>query len=158
MKTKTSADKDSEEKTLVVGFMLGGEDLAIDISQVREIIRIPKITAVPNSSGFVEGVINLRGQVTTVLNLGKRLGIEDAVPDEKEGKIIIIEANEKAFGIIVDNVLGVVNVESENITDPASLLGAEKADFIKGIGRMDDRLVILLEPLKLFSPEEMATA
>lgn len=156
MKTKASVEKDSEEKILVVGFILGGEDLALDISQVREIIRIPKITTVPNSSEFVEGVINLRGQVKTVLNLRKRLGMEEAVPDESEGKIIIVEAADKTFGIIVDKVLGVVNVKSENITDPASLLGAEKADFIKGIGRMDDRLVILLEPLKMFSPEEMA--
>lgn len=158
MKSKAAVDKDSEEKILVVGFVLGGEDLALDIGQVREIIRIPKITKVPNSSEFVEGVINLRGQVKTVLNLRKRLGMEEGVLDESEGKIIIIEAYEKTFGIIVDKVLGVLNVNSENITDPASLLGAERADFIKGIGRMDDRLIILLEPLKLFSPEEMASA
>jgi purine-binding chemotaxis protein CheW len=158
MKSKVSVDKGTEEKILVVVFILGDEELAVEINQVREIIRIPRITKVPNSSEFVEGLINLRGQVKTVLNLRKRLGIEKGVVDDKEGKIVIVEANEKTFGIIVDKVLGVLNVESENITDPASLLGGEKADFIKGIGRMDDRLVILLEPRKLFSPEEMAAA
>jgi purine-binding chemotaxis protein CheW len=158
MKSKVSLDKDTEEKILVVVFILGGEELALAVNQVREIIRIPSITTVPNSSEYVEGVINLRGQVKTVLNLRKRLGMEEGVLDDKEGKIIIVEANEKTFGIIVDKVIGVLNVESENITDPASLLGAEKVDFIKGIGRLDDRLVILLEPIKLFSQEEMAAA
>jgi purine-binding chemotaxis protein CheW len=158
MKSKGSLDKDTEEKILVVVFILGGEELALAVNQVREIIRIPSITTVPNSSEYVEGVINLRGKVKTVLNLRKRLGMEEGVLDDKEGKIIIVEANEKTFGIIVDKVIGVLNVESENITDPASLLGAEKVDFIKGIGRLDDRLVILLEPIKLFSQEEMAAA
>jgi purine-binding chemotaxis protein CheW len=158
MKSKVSLEKDIGEKILVVVFILGDEDLALEVNQVREIIRIPSITKVPNSSEFVEGVINLRGQVKTVLNLRKRLGMDEGVLDDKEGKIIIVEANENTFGILVDKVIGVLNVKSENITDPESLLGGEKVDFIKGIGRMDDQLVILLEPIKLFSQEEMAAA
>ena len=155
MASNDTGVKDSREELQVVIFTLGDEELAFDIGEVREIVRIPEITRVPKAPRFVEGVINLRGQIKTVLNLKKKLGLKDEVVD-KEGKIIIVEKKEQTFGIVVDSVVGVFKIRTEHITDPSSLLGGEKSDFIRGIGRMDDRLVIILEAERLFSLEEMA--
>ncbi len=146
---------DAEDNVQVVVFSLGEEDLAFEINQVREIIKIPEITKVPNSSDYVEGVINLRGQIKAVLNLKRKLGMDDEKIDAG-GMIIIAEKGDQTFGIIVDEVVGVFRVKNEDVTESPSILGGEKSDFIRGIGRMDDRLLIFLEPGRLFSTEEMA--
>jgi purine-binding chemotaxis protein CheW len=155
MASSASITEGPGEEIQAVVFHLGEEDLAFEINGVREIIKIPEITKIPNSSDFVEGVINLRGQIKTVFNLKKKLGMKKGKA-QKEGRIIIAEKNELSFGVIVDSVLGVFRVKSEDITAPSTFLGDEKSDYIKGIGRLDDRLVILLDPEKLFSVEELA--
>jgi purine-binding chemotaxis protein CheW len=155
MVSNASNTEGAGEEFQAVVFHLGEEDLAFEINRVREIIKIPEITTIPNSSEFVEGVINLRGQIKTVLNLKKKLGMQND-PAQKEGRIIIAEKSGMSFGVIVDSVVGVFKVKSEDITATSDFLGDDKSDYIKGIGRLDDRLIILLEPEKLFSLEEMA--
>jgi purine-binding chemotaxis protein CheW len=176
MASSASITEGPGEEIQAVVFHLGEEDLAFEINGVREIIKIPEITKIPNSSDFVEGVINLRGQIKTVFNLKKKLGMKKGKA-QKEGRIIIAEKNELSFGVIVDSVVGVFKVKSEDITAPSmivdsvvgvfkvkseditapsTVLGDEKSDYLKGIGRLDDRLVILLDPEKLFSVEELA--
>jgi purine-binding chemotaxis protein CheW len=153
MGSKAPLESVEKEKMLVVVFALGEEDLAFEIQSVREIIRIPRITKVPNTSEFVEGVINLRGQITPVINLRRKLGLSGEEVSS-EGKIIIIESHDQAFGVIVDRVVGVLSVETAEITDPSKLLGGDRTDFISGIGRLGERLVIMLTPDKLFSSKE----
>lgn len=155
MVSNTAITEDSGEEIQVVVFSVGDELLAVGINNVREILKVPDITRVPKSPKFVEGVINLRGTITTVLNLKRKLGMKDTKA-EVDGRIIIVEHNEGAFGIIVDTVIGVLRINSENITDPSSILGSENVDFIMGVGKMEDKLVILLDPGKLFSTGEMA--
>lgn len=155
MDSNASETEKSKDEIQVVVFTLGNEDFAFDISDIKEIIRVPDITTVPNSPDFVEGVINLRGQIKTVLNLKKRLGSNE-IEIKEDGRIMIVENDGQSFGVIVDSVIGVFKIEREQISDPSSLLGKERSDFIRGIGRIDDRLVILLGPEKLFPLEEMA--
>ena len=153
MGSTASLENSEKEKILVVVFMLGEEELAFEIQSVREIIRVPRITKVPNASEFVEGVINLRGQIKPVINLRRMLGLPVAEVSS-EGKIIIIESHEQTFGVIVDRVVGVLSVETAEITDPSKLLGGDRTDFISGIGRLGERLVIMLTPEMLFSSKE----
>jgi len=157
MVSKASLESAEKEKILVVVFTLGDEDLAFEIQSVREIIRIPNITTVPNTSEFVEGVINLRGQIKPVINLRRKLGL----PEKKaaiDGKIIMIESDEQVFGVIVDRVVGVLSVETSEITDPSKLLGGDRTDFISGIGKLGERLIIMLTPEKLFTAKETLSA
>ncbi|GBE17681.1 MAG TPA: chemotaxis protein CheW [Euryarchaeota archaeon] len=153
MGSTASLENSEKEKILVVVFTLGEEELAFEIQSVREIIRVPRITKVPNASEFVEGVINLRGQIKPVINLRRMLGLPVAEVSS-EGKIIIIESHEQTFGVIVDRVVGVLSVETAEITDPSKLLGGDRTDFISGIGRLGERLVIMLTPEMLFSSKE----
>lgn len=131
----------------VVSFKLGEEEYGIDIHKVREIIRIPKITRVPHAAGFIAGVINLRGEIKTVLNTKKILKMKD---DEirKDGKIIIIEKNRESFGILVDSITGVIKVNKENIFPPEKIISKEASELLKGICRLGERLIILIEPDK----------
>jgi purine-binding chemotaxis protein CheW len=155
MSAGASIAKGAGEEIQVVVFQLENEDLAFEINKVREIIKIPDITIIPNSSEYVEGVINLRGQIKTVLNLKKRVGIKEENKGV-DGKIIIVEYKDRTFGILVDSVLGVYRLGIENITDSSSIMAGERSDFILGIGRIEERLVLLLEPGTLFSSEEIA--
>lgn len=145
-----------EEEQIVV-FNLDEEALAFEINFVKEIVNIPPITPVPRSGEFIEGVINLRGQISTVLNLKKRLGMDD-LGNGKNGKIIILEKKDQAYGVMADGVLGVFKISQKDIQDPSSVFNGEEIEFIKGIVKLDDQLVILLEPDALISREEIGVA
>ncbi len=155
MSKAAPAARGSVAEVQVVLFKSGGEDMALDINCVREILKIPEITAVPNAPDYVDGVINLRGKIKTVVNLKKRLGSKNKFNSD-QGMIIITEKGDQSYGILVDSVEGVCKIQEEDITDPESILGNEKSDLIKGICRLNERLVIMLEPEELFSLEEIA--
>jgi purine-binding chemotaxis protein CheW len=142
MASNAKVTEDSVEEIQVVVFTLGEEFLCLDIKNVREIIRIPDITRVPRSSPFIEGVINLRGQIKTVLNLKKRIGLKKTAVNE-DGRIIIAENDARSYGMLVDSVLGVFGLSVGEVSDPSTVLGGENAEFILGIGKIEDKLVLL---------------
>ncbi|ASJ16087.1 chemotaxis protein CheW [Thermococcus chitonophagus] len=135
----------------VVAFRLGNEEFCLEISKVREIKEMMPITRVPNAPDFVEGVINLRGQITTVVNLKKLLGYYDD-EDLSNKKIIIAEVNGEIVGVIVDAVSDVLTLTEDQIEQPPKTL-ASKVDmrFIKGIAKINngERLLIMLDLDKL---------
>ncbi|AEH25206.1 chemotaxis protein CheW [Pyrococcus yayanosii] len=135
----------------VVAFRLGNEEFCLEISKVREIKDMMPITRVPNAPDFVEGVINLRGQITTVVNLKKLLGYYDE-GDLENKKIIIAEVNGEIVGVIVDAVSDVLTLTEDQIEQPPKTL-ASKVDmrFIKGIAKINngERLLIMLDLDKL---------
>lgn len=136
--------------------MVGNEEFCLDISKVREIKEMMPITRVPNAPDFVEGVINLRGQITTVVNLKKLLGYYDIDEDLSKKKIIIAEVKDEVVGIIVDAVSDVITLTDEQIEQPPKTL-ASRVDirYIKGIAKINDgeRLLIMIDLDKLLGDE-----
>jgi len=132
-----------DQRQLVV-FLLAGELYGVDIHQVREIIRVPEVTRVPRTPDFVEGVINLRGSVIPVIDLRKRFlmppGAEDA-----DRRIVVVEMGEQTLGVIVDAVSEVLRLEGDRIEPPSPYIVSLDTQYITGIARLEDRLVILLD-------------
>jgi purine-binding chemotaxis protein CheW len=139
----------------VVFFRLGTEEFGVRIDQVKEIIEVPHITRMPRAPSFIEGVINLRGEVVAVIDLVKQFDLP-ASARGKETRIIVAEADNNIVGMIVDSVPEVLRISAENI-DPTPALIESRIDtrYIEGIGKLEDRLFILLDLSKVLSPEEM---
>jgi len=137
----------------LVAFMLRDEEFAVDIQQVREVLKMTRITPLPRSLEFVEGVINLRGEVIPVVDLRKRFGLEEGSRDD-QNRIIIVEINESEVGLIVDSVSEVVRLPENSIQKaPGSVAGA-RTDLIKAVGKIDERLIIILDLEKILTSEE----
>ena len=134
----------NNEMQLVI-FKLGTEEFGVDIAQVREIIRVGEITRIPGSPRYVDGVINLRGQVTTVVNLRSRLGLDGKAMDTN-ARIMIMEVNKNIVGVMVDSVTEVKNLDSNQIEPlPEALSSAVSSEYIQGVGKLDSRLLILVD-------------
>ena len=131
-----------------------GEHYGVRISQVQEIIRVGNITIVPNAPSYMEGVINLRGRVLPVLNIRKRLKLPEA-ENSKESRIVVTEVNDKIIGLLVDSVSHVIRVQSEQIEDaPEEILEAE-TDYITGVIKLKEQIIILLDLEKLLIREKI---
>jgi purine-binding chemotaxis protein CheW len=143
----------SSELLQLVSFIIGNEEFALDILFVHEINRMLQITKVPNSPDFVEGVINLRGRVIPVIDLRRKLGMEKK-PHDKNTRIIVVEVEGKTVGFIVDAVNEVLRIP-KNITEaPPELVAGVNSEFIKAVGKLEDRLLILLDLEKIISNEQ----
>ncbi len=150
------ATKDLNTELLqFVSFNLGDEEYAIEILKVQEIIRMIEITRVPNSPEFINGVINLRGRVIPVLDLGKRIGLPEK-EHSGDSRIIVVEIQNKVIGFIVDKVNIVLRI-NQNIVEPTpELVGKIESEFISGIAKMEKNLLILLDLDKVISQPEMS--
>jgi purine-binding chemotaxis protein CheW len=141
----------------LVSFEIGVEEYAIPILAVQEINRMMPITRVPNSPPSVEGVINLRGRIIPVIDLRKRFGQKPA-EDATDARIIVVEVGTagRVLGFTVDRVNQVLRL-SRDIVDPAPTLGQQaSADFVQGVGKLNDRLLILLDLERLFSRTDLS--
>jgi len=134
------------EEQLVV-FKLGGEDYGIEINQVREIIRKREITPVPRQPVYVEGVINVRGTIIPVVNLKKRFGLPG--DPSTQPHTIIVESGEGLVGILVDSVSEVIRVPHDRIHHPPSVSMGVDSQYLRGICRVGDRLLIYLDVKKV---------
>ncbi len=158
MPKESYKDKDSEIKDKeiqLVVFQLGNEEYGVDVSQVKEIIRMQKITKVPRSPEFVEGVINLRGQLITVIDLRKRFNI--AARDISDNtRIVVAEVKNNPVGMIVDSVSAVLRIPEKDIDPTPSAIATEiDADFLKGVGKVGERLIILLDLARVLTEGEV---
>lgn len=140
-----------EELQLVV-FSLAKEEYALPITKVHEINRLVSITQLPQTPEFMEGIINLRGRIIPVIDLRKRfaLAIADYTDDSR---IIVVGIGEQTVGIIVDAVTEVVRLHSDNIEPPPTTF-AIASKYIQGVGKLDNRLLILLDLDRIFSTDE----
>jgi len=145
--------KGSTDILQLVGFLIGKEEFAVDILKVQEINRITQITKVPNSPEFVEGVINLRGKVIPILDLRIRMGMSKRTQDNNT-RIIVVEVAGKTIGFIVDEVTEVLRIPRTVIENPPELVSGINSDFITGVGKLEDRLLILLDLDRILSVEE----
>lgn len=141
------------EEQLVV-FQLGDETYGIEISAVHEIIRMQSITKVPRTPEFVEGVINLRGRIVPVIDLHKRFNL----PLEEEtahSRIIVVEVKGVTVGMIVDSVSEVLRLPQANIDPPPpAITGGIETEYLRGVGKWEERLIILLDLDKVLEQSE----
>lgn len=136
----------------LVVFQLGTEEYAVSIAQVKEIIRYGGATKLPNTSEYMEGIINLRGKVIPVVDLAKRFGL---ARQRNEGvQAVIVEAAGQEVGVIVDEVKEVLRIEDSAIESVQTEI-TNSGEFLRGIGKLDERLLIILNLDELFSWEEM---
>jgi purine-binding chemotaxis protein CheW len=132
-------------KTLqVVTFALGSEEYGVDIAQVQEINRMVTITHVPRAPQFMEGVINLRGQLIPIIDLRSRFGM-DRAERTKNTRIVVTEIGSKRIGMVVDSVSEVLRIPVEQIEDAPDLVAGVDTEYIRGVGKMGDRLIIMLD-------------
>jgi len=143
----------SREVLQLVTFRLGGEEYATDILKVQEINRMVEITSVPHTSHYVEGVINLRGKVIPVVNLRKKFGME-AKEADGQSRIMVVDVG-TTIGLIVDSVSEVLRLPSDTVEPPPPMTGGVGSEFIKGVGKLQDRLLILLDIDKLLGHNDM---
>ena len=137
----------------LVSFVIEGEEFGIDILQVQEIIRPMQITRVPNAPAFVEGVINLRGKIVPVIDLRKRFGLRARARD-KDTRIVVVELVENVVGFMMDAVREVIRVDPSVIEPPPDLAIGIDAQYIKGVAKLEDRLLILLELEEVLTEDE----
>jgi len=154
--TSIQTEESAEDFLQLVIFQLAGEEFGVEIMQVQEIIRMPDITRIPQSPEYVGGVINLRGKIIVVINLDTRFGLEAKELDE-DSRIIIVEVGENVVGMVVDSVSEVLQIPAANVDPAPEIISAKiQADYLRGVGKLDDRLLILLNLEKVLSAEEMA--
>ena len=159
MKMTDASIEESEEngEAQFVVFQIGNEEFGIDIAHVREIIKVPQITKMPSTPSFIEGVLNLRGMITTVMDLRKRLDIEGT--DSNLARIIIVELGDASIGLVVDSVTEVLRLPSADVEPTPTFSTGVTTEYIKGVGKVgggEDRLLILLDVSKILSEEEFS--
>jgi purine-binding chemotaxis protein CheW len=143
-----------EKELQVVGFRIGEETFGVRIGSVREIVRVPEITSVPNAQETIEGVINLRGKIIPVMDLRKRFGQTDIQPDKKN-RILVVELENKLVGLIVNSASEVLKIPPSEIESPGSLFADGESSYVTGVGKLKGRLIILLDLGKLLHQREL---
>jgi purine-binding chemotaxis protein CheW len=147
-----SGAANSEDQQLVV-FQLGAELYGVEISRVHEIIRLQTITRVPRAPAFVEGVINLRGKVISIINLPRRFGLP-VTDHTRASRIVVVEVNDQVIGMVVDGVSEVLRIANSTIEPPSPVVAGVDAEYVQGIAKLPERLVILLDLDRVLTRDE----
>lgn len=141
----------------MVTFTLESQEFAVDINQVREVIYKEEVNPLPQAAHFIEGVLDLRGEVIPVVCLRKRFQIPVEKKDE-DARILIVEMQgQNSVGLVVDSVTEVLRFTPGDIHPPPSAVAGIRTDLINGVGKIDDRLLLILDLEKLLTSEEMFT-
>jgi len=138
----------------IVGFRVGRETFGVPISLVHEIVRVPEITAVPDAPGYVEGVINLRGKIISVLDLRKRFGEKQISPSRKN-RILVVEVEGKMVGLIVDSASEVLKLPDTDIDVPPHIYAEGDINYVTGVGKLNGRLIIMIDLTKVLQKGEL---
>ncbi len=141
------------ETIQVVSFKLGSEEYGVDIAQVQEINRMVAITHVPRAPQFMEGVINLRGQLIPIIDLRTRFAMERA-EHTKNTRIVVTEIGTKRVGMVVDSVSEVLRLGTDAIEPAPEMITGVDTEYIRGVGKIEDRLIILLDLARIISSGE----
>jgi purine-binding chemotaxis protein CheW len=151
-------DAEQEKLIQLVGFTIGRELFGVDILMVQEIIRAAPITPVPNSPDFVEGVINLRGNILPVIDLRKRLNLYNGEVLQKDTWILILDIQNKITGFIVDSVTEVLKIQDETIEAAPDIITAGlESQYLRGVCDIGTQLLILLDFQQILLREELHT-
>src|SRR5246127_789156 len=132
----------------IVGFQVWRETYGVPITSLHEIVRVPEITAVPDAPEYMEGVINLRGKIVSVIDLRKRFGIKETTPSRRN-RILVVEFNGRLSGLIVDSASEVLKIPPIDIEPPPAVLQEGGLNCVTGLGKYKGRLIMLLDTSKL---------
>lgn len=147
-------DNSAEERMQLVSFILDNEEYGVEVLKVREIIRMPNITRVPNTPHYVEGVINLRGKVIPIISLRKRFCLDEVEGDSRT-RIMVMDMTNELTGFIVDSVAEVIRITSGEIQPaPPVVSGSVDQEYLSGVINREDRLLVLLDLERLFTEEQ----
>ncbi len=147
------AEMTREGETQLVVFVLASEEFACNIADVREVLKMISITPLPRSINFVEGVINLRGEVIPVIDLRMRFNLP-SVERTDESRIIIVEVEERMVGLTVDSVSEVIRLSNQQIQEAPNQVAGEQTNLIMGVGKIDERMLIILNLERILASEE----
>jgi len=154
--TATLNSRNDGKTFQVVSFRLGDEEYGVDIMSVQEIILVGVITQVPEVPPHVLGVINLRGNVIPIVNLRCRFGMPEKTTDE-ETRIVVMNIGGRTVGAVVDGVSEVLRLSHEDMSPPPASLGGSGKEYVTGLARRNDRLLILLDMARLLGSTEIET-
>jgi purine-binding chemotaxis protein CheW len=132
----------------IVGFQVGRETYGVPITSLHEIVRVPEITVVPDAPEFMEGVINLRGKIVSVLDLRKLLGEHDATPG-KRNRILVVEHKARLAGLVVDSASEVLKIPAANVESSPTEFLEGNLNCVTGLAKYNGRLIVLLDIPKL---------
>ena len=147
--------KSSSELLQLVSFKIGSEEFGVDILKVQEINRMVEITKVPQAPHYVEGVINLRGKVIPIVDLRTRFGLEGKEYD-KDTRIVVVDISGNIMGMVVDSVSEVLRLPADTIEPAPEIAAGVNSEYIKGVAKLDDRLLIFLDLSKVIDVSELA--
>ncbi len=146
--------KDEEEEQLqLLTFLLGGEEYALNIMDIKEIIRPKPATEVPRTPDFILGIFSLRGTIIPVFDMSLRLGLSRGERGP-QNRIVVVKSQEHFFGLHVDSVIQVLDIPLSKIDPPPEILGGVEGEFLRGIGKIDDRLIILINLDRILKLDE----
>lgn len=138
----------------IVGFRVGREMFGVPISLVHEIVRLPEITGVPDSPDYIEGVINLRGKIISIIDLRKRFG-EREITVSKKNRIMVAEVDGKMLGLIVDSANEVMKLPASEVEPPPSIFEEGELNYVTGVGKANGRLIILIDLSRILQKGEL---
>jgi purine-binding chemotaxis protein CheW len=142
----------------VVTFQLGQETYGVDIMDVKRIVGLREVREIPNAPPYVEGILNLRGVVTPIINLHKRFMFKNAELNDDDSLLsgfIILEINKMILGIMIDKILRVVTIDPVHIQPPPKMISGIGVEYIQGVVNEEGNYVIILDIQKLFNPKEL---
>jgi purine-binding chemotaxis protein CheW len=146
-----------EKELHLVGFRVGKETFGVPINLVREIVRVPEITAVPNAADSIEGVINLRGKIVPVVDLRKRFGQKVPEPSRRN-RILVVELAGQIVGLIVNSDSEVLKIPPAEVEVPRNLFSEGELNYISGVGKLGGRLIMILDLIKILQRGELRSA
>jgi purine-binding chemotaxis protein CheW len=141
----------------IVGFQVGRETYGVPITSLHEIVRVPEITAVPDAPDYMEGVINLRGKIVSVIDLRKRLG-EKKISSSRRNRILVVEHKGRLAGLIVDAASEVLKIPASDVEPSPTALQEGGLNCVTGLGKCKGRLIVLLDMTKLLGLGVMKNA
>lgn len=149
MREQGLLEKETEERVVqLVCFMFADEEYAVDITSVREVVRIQKITHIPQMPDFTLGIINIRGSIIPVFDLRKKFGLREKESDE-QSKMIVVDVNDSRICFVVDQVLNNVKITASSVVPTPNVKMKIKRECIRGIGKFEDGMIIILDLVKL---------
>jgi purine-binding chemotaxis protein CheW len=143
-----STERHNNRELQIVGFQVGHETYGVPITALHEIVRVPEITAVPDAPEYMEGVINLRGKIVSVIDLRKRFGVKET-ETSRRNRILVVEFNGRLSGLIVDSASEVLKIAATEIEPPPAVLQEGGMSCVTGLGKYKGRLIMLLDTTKL---------
>lgn len=142
----------------LVTFKLGDELYGVDIMDVKEIVKLQEVRLIPNAPFYVEGIINLRGEIIPIIDLHKRFRIQRnqvSEDDLQDAGFIILNIENNKIGIIIDKIARVVTVKGEEVREPPQMVSGIGTEYIEGVVRQDSGYLIMLNSRKLFNAKEL---